>query len=438
VTTPVPPHSAQDEEALLGACFLNPAIIPKVAQILIADDFYREANGLIYGAILECGKEANPVSVANWLKKYDQFEKAGGENYIFSLCRISTAEAWQYHAGTVKDLSFRRKIINGCFVVSQRAYQWHEPTDAIISDWKESARSIDADTHGQDDWSNKNLYTDIYENLNNENFQPGFKFGIQNIDDYHRIEDGCVTVIAAESGTGKSAFCLQVSDYVSRAYGPVLYFSLESTRQKLGIRQIARYSNIALTRLNKRHFNNDSDLEQIHHALDDLIDSRLTLIDNTKYNKIETLASFCESWALDKPLKLVVIDYLQLMTTGEKVQSRHLEISNIVRKTGFLAKQLDVPVLLVSSLRKDLGGRKPTVDDLKESGDIRYHADNILFLHSKQKDETVYPVECYLGKGKDQEQFRAWLEFNGHYQRFSDGDEPEDLNKLKPSWQDKA
>ena len=423
----IPPYSAEDEMAVLGACFLQPRIIPKVAQVLCSGDLYLESHGYLFDALVDLGTSADPVSVADWLKRRGLFEKTGAEDYIFKICDISTSAGWEYHAKVVKEMSIRRRIIGQCSRISDRAHQWHDDTDSIVSEWKESARDIDSNTQ-REDFGNKALYTRIYEDLNNDEIQPGFKFGIQNIDDFHHLEKGCTTVVAAESGTGKSAFCLQVADYVSRAYGHVLYFSMESTREKLGTRQIARYSNIALTRLQKKNFQSDGELEKIHHALSDLIESNLTLIDNTAYQVVENLASFCESYSIDNEIKLIIVDYLQLLSSRENPKNRHLEISTIAKKLNFLAKDLGVPVIYVSQLGKDIEKRsknRPMLGDLKESGDIRNHADNIIFLYAPDPSTSVYPVECFLGKGKDQEGFKTWLEFNGHYQRFSDGDEPD-------------
>ena len=422
----VPPHSLDNEMAVLGACFIRPDIIRKVGQVLDTGDFYKEAHAYIFNALVDLGSAADPFTVAHWLNSDGFLDRSGGEEYLFEFAKVSTSAGWEHHAKIVKEMAVRRQIINQCLNINEQTYGLHNDLTEIISELKEGAKSFG--DNKQDDIGNLELYTRIYEDLGNTDISPGIDFGIQNIDDHHMLETGCTTVVAAESGTGKSAFCLQVADYVARRYGSVLYFSMESTREKLGVRQIARRSNIALTRIQKKNLQSDGEWEDIQNAVSDLSESRLTIIDNTKYQQIERLASFCESWILDNPLKLVVIDYLQLLSSSGSTQNRHLEISGIAKKINFLAKELKLPIIFVSQLGKDIEKRtknRPTLGDLKESGDIRNHADNILFLYSPSPENTVYPVECFLAKGKDQQYFSTWLSFDGNYQRFENGEEPD-------------
>ena len=126
-------------------------------------------------------------------------------------------------------------------------------------------------------------------------------------------------------------------------------------------------------------------------------------------------------------LHLIIVDFLQLMGSRQNLQNRHLEISYVMKRLCFMAKSVGCPVIIVSQLGKDLEkrtNRRPTLGDLKESGDIRTQADNILFLYAPDSTPTTYMVECFLGKGKDQERFSTWLEFNGNFQEFRPGTEP--------------
>lgn len=311
-----------------------------------------------------------------------------------------------------------------CASTAEACFQGWGETDEILSEHKNSVRALDKTIVNHFD--NRKLYTGLHESLYNTEVSPGLLTGIDNIDMEFFLDPGCTNVVAAESGTGKSAFCLQVTDYVARKYGPALYFSMESTSQKLGIRQIARYSKIALTRLNKKNIEHTQE-ESLNRALDDLIGSQLFLIDDMRYSVVEKAISLCESTALKMDLKLAVFDFIQLFESFKKSQNRHLEISGIARQFNALAKNLNIPVIYVSQLKEVEGvNKKPTLQRLKESGDIRNHADNILFLYAPDPSTSVYDILCFLAKGKDQEKFSTWLKFNGHYQEFKDGQEPEE------------
>ena len=276
----------------------------------------------------------------------------------------------------------------------------------------------------------KQLYYRLYDALSQKK-EPGIGIGMPGLESFY-LEPNYIHVVAAESGTGKSAFLLQASDYVARNYGPVLYLSLESTDLKLAARRLASTSKIALTRINKQNIQSDWEWEKIVQCCDELSTVPLRIVDFNRFY-IENIVSYCESACIDNDIRLIVIDFLQLIYSRKKHSSRHLEISYIIQQFKMLAKELNVPVLYACQLsRKDYGNR-PTKDRLKESGDIETHTDNIIFLWSRKQDrEVVYPVECFLAKGKDQEPFDQWLEFNGNYQEFTEGIPPNEVMSRRP------
>ena len=439
-TNKLPPHNPEAEQYVLSACLTRPEIIKQVASVLQPTDFYRDAHTRIFTALEDLGDKADHITLADWLRKRSELENVGGETYISELVESPGISAgWRHHAGIVKDASNRRNLISACAQAADDA-QGIDTLDEILKRHKTAIREIHGHASIEDDQvTTQALYTGIWEDLWNEQGEPGLTLGIEGIDGKHYLEPGCSHVVAAESGTGKSAFCLQVADHVANKYGTVLYFSLESTRNKLGIRQLARYSKVALTRLHKRHLDHADDPERLDQAISKLMKSPLILIDNSRYQEVERLVSFCETAAMGQRIHLVVVDYLQLMGTREKYGNRHLEISHIAKKLQFLAKDLNIPIITVSQLGKDVEKRtirRPTLGDIKESGDIRNQSDNILFLYAPDSSPTIYPVECFLGKGKDQEQFSSWLEFNGNYQEFKEGTEPEN-HKRSSHWQEK-
>ena len=404
------------------------SIVSRVMDLLSPGDFYKTAHQYLAEGIFELAEAADLVTLAHWLESKQLLEKVGGREYLAQFADFYISAGWKYHAEIVRDMATRRKIIIFCSGAAEKAFIITNEQEEILSELKAGIRNIEAQGQTEEPNSNPKLYDQIYENLWNDKTEPGLTFGIEPIDQCHYLEPGCTLVVAAESGTGKSAFCLQVADHIARKYGTALYFTMESTRQKLGIRQLARHSKVALTRLHKHHLDSEDQRERINNAIGNLVQSRLILIDDGRYQEVEKLVAYCETRAMNEKIHLIIVDYLQLLSSRKSSQNRHLEISDIAKRFNFLAKSLNVPVIYVSQLGKDIEKRtkrRPTLGDLKESGDIRNHADNILFLYAPDPSQTIYPVEAFLGKGKDQEQFSVWLEFNGNYQEFKEGYEPD-------------
>ena len=431
----LPPCDLEAETTILSVMIQFPKYRKQIKEFLSKDDFYREANQYIFSAICDL-ETVDLVSICDKLKRSELLEKSGGQDYVSEIAfYANTGAGWKFHAQLLRELRIRRDIINNSAVMAERGFALHQELEETLSIGKEFFREIGKSKKDELP-DTKKLFGKVYDNLHNDKSEPGLKTGIPSLEEFY-LEPGYIHCVAAESGVGKSAFLLQIADFVSKEYGKTLYFSLESTDLKLATRLLARHSKIALTRLNKRNIHDALEWKTIQDTLFELQKSRLILIDNERLQEIERLISYAESACMDGDVKLIVIDFLQLITSNKKINSRHLEISYIISQFKHLSKQLDIPILFASQLRKDIGGR-PKLDDLKESGDIRTHTDNIIFLYAPNSDPTVYAVECFLGKGKEQERFKRWLEFDGNYQEFKEGIEPENTKAHKRHWQDKV
>lgn len=425
----IPPHSLEAEQSVLGGILLNNKAIPEVAELISPDDFYREAHSLIFQAMInlyQSGSAIDLVTLANELTRQDLLEKAGGAIYLTSLIEdISTSAGIKNHAEIVKEKADQRNLIELCSSVSEDCFSQVSTSEEILSKLKAGIRQIEQ-SQSKEIEDNNRFYMKVYEGIY-EKREPGLYPGINCLDNQIYFEQGYIHAIAAESNVGKSAFILQISSNIADKYGPCLLYSLESTRQRLALRHIARHSKVALTRINKCHFSGPEQEEKIMEAVSSLSESRLIMLDDSRFQIIERLIAHAESYALRHKISAIFIDFLQLLSSYKKHNTRHAEISYIVTQIKYLAKSLNIPVIFASQLRKDVKGR-PDLDTLKESGDIRTHSDNVLFLYAPEKNETIYPVEIFLAKGKEQERFSQWLTFNGNYQMFSEGEEPEETN----------
>jgi replicative DNA helicase len=425
----VPPQDVEAEMAVLAGCLINPDIISQVQGILTPDDFYRESHKHIFEALCTLGKGADIITLEAKLKSAGKLDEIGGMGYLAELTGfMSTSAGWRAHAEIVKEKSQRRQVIMMCSVAADRAFRDDEELQGTLSELKGELVEIGKD--GQDKIpSNLDLITRIYNDIERRNIErkAGVKpnigplSGLGNVDDRMcGFRPGTVTVLAGESGTGESAFAQNVGENISRA-GKVLYFTLESTDELLMYRRLSRNSRIALTRLNTGNIFDDEWPTLVKCLGQISNDKNFILIEQSEFSDFSRMRSFCESSALREPIRLIAIDYLQLMyLAGNWKGSRHLEISTISRGVSQMAKALGVPVILISQLNKDVEkrtSRRPMLSDLKESGDIRNDAHNVIFLYA-DKDSELINVFC--AKGKDMGTWETKVKFDKFRMTFKD------------------
>lgn len=414
------PCDINAEVAVLGACMLDHYIIPSLENIIAPDDMYIEKHSIILSTIYALkGEIVDLITIRDKLGV--DIEKAGGEVYLGSIGdAITTSAGWRNHANIIKEKSNLRKLITLATASTDlvREKSFNEVKTYLkeeIINLEKAASTISVE-------ENTRFYNKVYDYIFQNKRDPGMETGIDCLLDKLYFERGYIHAIAAESGVGKSAFMLQVADNMSRLYGPCLYYSLESTRERLALRLIARHSRIALTRLNRSSFTGTGQEEQIKEACDHLADSNLILIDDERLIEIERLVSHAESYALQNKVSAIFFDYLQLAQSNKHFNSDKQRIDNTIFQIKSLAKRLDIPIIYGCQLRKDVPGR-PGLDHLYESNVIRQATDNILFLYAPNTEPVEYDVELYMGKGKEQQRFSIWLHFNGNFQQFTAGDQ---------------
>jgi len=370
------------------------------------------------------------ISIKDYLSKRNLLERAGGTEYLMSMATASSTSAgYKYYCGIVKDLSRKRQIIQQCTATAEACYYPHQDTKEILAAHKSEMTGIQS-SQSWDIKSNAVLINEVFKEIERraeeEDPYMGPKTGLENIDKHLRgLRPGTVTVLAAESGVGKSALALNICDYISRHYpGKAPYFTLESTDTLLMYRRLAARSGIALTRLNLGKIYNNEWPELTTELQNISADNNMMLIENSAFSTLENMVSFVEGISFDNPLSIVIIDYLQLMSSRSRQNTRHHEISYISRDIAQLAKRVKVPILLLSQVGKDVekrGNRRPLLSDLKESGDIRNDAHNILFMYRKAEDEPL--TEIYSRKGKDVGTWKTVVNFEQNTMRFKDMDD---------------
>jgi replicative DNA helicase len=444
------PNDINAEISVLGGCLLNSITVKRVLPIIQPKDFYLEKHQLMFEGMISL--EADHIQV-DIITLQDRLLTMGytervGKDYPFEIAaQVGTSAGWKYHADLIKKHAVSRAIILQCGTSASLLQSQFEDPSAVISDLRAALRGITLDD--MEDCSNLKLYNDLYDEMGNKDdtYEPGYSTGIGNLDDQFHFEPGYINCIGAEPNIGKSPLMLQIADHIAHKYGPTYYFSLESTRKMLAKRIYARTAKVHLSRIHSRNIY-PNEWEKITQAAEQATRSSLYLIDNSNYLYVEALVNYIESVALNNPVKFIVIDFLQYQYTTQKMQSRHHEISYILSKYKGLAKDLNIPILCASQLDKAMqkrDDRRPRAGDFKESGDIITMVDNVLGMYAPEKLTSVgklpeYQVEIFTIKSKEQEPFSTWLNFNGHFQEFTDGQRPafQNISSRKRSWREES
>jgi len=423
-----PPQSIDSERALIAACLIRPEIIPGVMNALQPSDFYKIEHQHIIKALFELKQNSDIVLVWQWLVDHKLNQETGKEYLMSVAASASTSAGWAYYADIIKEKAQRRQVINICAIGAEQAFDDIQyPVEELLSGLKTGIREIQRDAV-PDYRTNLQIlqavYKDIERRSESQDYYVGVKSGFYEIDNnLAGFEPKTSTYLAARPSIGKTALAVNIATNIAFEHPDkkLLYFNLESSAEALIRRQIALKSGILLTQIRRGQIagNQWENLTQTVGRLSD--NTSLCILDHTKFCYVENLVAYAESVAMDHDISLIIIDHIQKMTSRQRTQSRHLEVSYVSNAIQNLLKDLNVPGLILCQLRKpELGQaiKKPQLSEIKETGDIEQNADVIWGLHRESKDA----VEAELNqlKGRDTGTFLMNLIFDPKTQLFSD------------------
>ncbi len=386
----LPPQDIEMEEAVLGAILIEAGAIGHVVSILQPESFYKTEHGHIYEACLSLFKKGTPIdlkTVSYELRRMDVFNYVGGGYYLAQLgSKISSDSNIEAHARIIHEMYLKRTLIAAATDVANRAYDDTEDVFKLLD--KMGGQVMDMTiTGGKKIESVSTLFMDFLDELNSRNDDTitGIKSGIYGLDKItHGFQDTDLVIIAGRPGMGKSAFVCSIIHHVGVVNNiPVALFSLEMSNKQVIRRLVAIDREIELSTVNHKKFTEGE--------MDRLLDSNIStapihLDDNAAITILEMKAK-CRQLKSQHGIKLVIVDYLQLMT-GDRTSyrgNREQEISDISRALKGLAKELDVPVIALSQLSREVekrgGDKRPKLSDLRESGSIEQDADAVMFLY---------------------------------------------------------
>ena len=441
----VPPQAIDLEEAVLGAIMLEKDALAAIIDVIRPEAFYKDAHKTIFNSISRLFTKGEPVdilTVTNELKFTGELEIAGGPFYIAQLTnRVASSANTEFHARIILQKFIQRELIRISSDIIKEAYE--DTTDVFqLLDKAESQLFSVGETNLRRNYLDMHsLIKDAVKQIETAKTKPGQFSGLPSgFTGLDRITSGWqpsdLIIIAARPGMGKTAFVLTVARNIVVDYNSaVAVFSLEMSSVQLVTRLISAEAKLTGDKLRKGDLE-PYEWEQLNSKINNLIDAPL-FIDDTPSLSIFELRAKCRRLKAQHDIKLVIIDYIQLMSAGldRSGGNREQEISAISRSLKSLAKELNIPVIALSQLNRSVEQRpnkKPLLSDLRESGAIEQDADMVLFIYrpeyynqttNDKGDNLVGHAEISIAKHRNGALGDVNLQFIAKYAKFVDYEE---------------
>ena len=402
------------EQAVLGAMLLSSSAVSAVTAILDAADYYLPTNGVIHAAIVKLTAADSPVDTVTVSGKVDL-----PEGYVQSLVDYCPAVAnAAVYARTVRDLSLARAVARVGMEIAELAESRKLDVRGLIDEAERKVLSISPPSEAQCMSSIATIATRIAEDLGQGKPAKCWHTGFEAVDDLlGGLHPQSFIVIGARPGLGKTAWALNIARAVAHQ-GPVLFFSLEMSDEEVGERFLSAAASVRLRDLRERKIS-DEKLADIYAAIGKADSLGLEIIWDPR-TTLASLKSIARRRRAKGGLALIVIDYLQLMHTGERAESRWAEVTTISRELKVLARELEVPVLALSQLNREQDSHwsdgKPKLSQLRESGAIEQDADAVLLLSWPKDKKGVVLVN--VAKNRHGPLGEVELTWQPQYMRF--------------------
>ncbi|HEY5335954.1 MAG TPA: replicative DNA helicase [Mycobacteriales bacterium] len=436
-----PPQDLNAEQSVLGGMLLSRDAIADVVEVLRPGDFYRPAHQLVYDAVLDLYGRGDPVdgvTVADALQKAGTLARAGGAPYLATLISsVPTAANAGYYARIVAEKAVLRRLVEAGTRIVQMGY----------------AADAGSDGTGTADEAVDRAQAAVYEVTErrvNEDYQPlelllpptlaeleaieghdgtmsGVPTGFADLDALaNGLHPGQLVVVAARPAIGKSTLGLDFARSAAIAHGQcAAIFSLEMSRSEITMRLLSAEARVGLAAMRAGRLTDD-DWTRLARRMGQMSTAPLYIDDSPNLTMMEIRAK-ARRLKQRKDLKLIILDYLQLMSSPRRVESRQQEVSEISRQCKLLAKELEVPIVAISQLNRSSEQRqdkKPMLSDLRESGAIEQDADVVILLHREDAYEKESPrageADFIVAKHRNGPTGVVTVAFQGHYSRFVD------------------
>ena len=443
----VQPQAVEVEKAVLGALMIDREAYVEVCELLHVESFYDPRHQKIYAAIQQLGVEEKPIdvlTVTDMLGKNGTLAEVGGPGYVAELSSmVATSANIAYHANIVAQKYLSRQLITYTSVIGTKAFDETCDVNDVISEAESMLYNIAQKNVKKDYVHVKPLIKEAEEIMQTASKNDGDVTGIST--GYTRLNDltsgwqnSDLVIIAGRPAMGKTAFALSMAKNIAADQKiPMAFFSLEMSGVQLVNRLISNNCEIEGKKILNGSLNRE-EWERFDKTIQHLIDAPL-YIDDTPGLSVFELRTKAMRLAKEHQIKLIMVDYLQLMNAnGMRFNSRQEEVSTISRSLKVLAKELNIPVIALSQLNRGLEGRnglegkRPMLSDLRESGAIEQDADMVVFVHRPEYfgltqgpngEDYVGKAEIIIAKHRKGATDTVLLDFKGEYTRFENPDD---------------
>jgi len=437
------PNSLEAEQALLGCVLLDNETQSDILTKLNVDDFYSESHKNIYDSMLKIYNKSIPVdfvTLTNQLEVEKKLELVGGIDYITFLTNVVPSAAnFEHYLNIIKNNSIRRHLIAEAQSIISTAFDSEDGNQAMqvaekkIFDLSQKETASELEHVGKPGGTLTNVLKQISELAENKGKMSGIPTGYKEFDAItNGLQKSALILLAARPGVGKTSFAMNIAVNATINEGKkVAVFALEMSREQLMQRSLSSLAKVNLGHVLRGNLDQE-EWKRVWTAEKKLAQSGLYVDDSSMITPFEIISK-CRKLKITEGLDLIVIDYLQLMTMGKNNRdSRNQEVSDITRTLKIAAKELDVPIILLSQLSRAVEVRedhRPVLSDLRDSGSIEQDADIVLFLYNPDKyndvtneDEpgTVYLLISKHRSGSTGEVKLKWV---GEYTTYLNHDE---------------
>ena len=397
----VAPHNLEAEQSTLGGMLLSQEAVAEVVEEVTGLDFYAGKHELIFNSILTLfgrGEPTDVIAVTDELNKHGNLLKAGGSDYLHSLASyVPTAANAGYYAKIVGDKAILRRLIDAGTRIAQSGYDSQGEVEDLVNQaqaevYKVASQSSREDYVGLSESLEAAIHEiEVAQNRGGE--MTGISTGFTDLDSYtHGLHPGQLVIVAARPAVGKSTFALDVARNAAvKQNKATIFFSLEMGRAEIAMRMLSAESSIYLQSMRKGTIS-EGDWTKLAAVRGKINDAPLYIDDSPNMSLVEIRAK-CRRLAQQVDLKMVVIDYIQLMSSGKKVESRQQEVSEFSRALKLLAKELGIPVVALSQLNRQAEqakDKRPELSHLRESGSLEQDADVVVLLHRESPSRIFY------------------------------------------------
>lgn len=428
------PYSREAETAVIGSIIANPDSIADAAEIITPADFYFVNNREIFSAAMDMFNENKPIDIvtlSDELQKKNKFEIAGGYEYIRTVVtEVSTSQNITYYSHIIREKSMLRSLIKNTSEIANLAYEANDEPEKILDRAEQLIQEVSSEREGNDLQHISGVLVDTYQQLIDNSQSSGGITGIPTgFDELNRrtggLHGGELILIAGRPGMGKSSFAVNIAEHVSfNEKKCVAIFNLEMPKEQIVSRILCSQALVNSIKMRTGDLDGD-DWLKLGEVVPKLATSPM-YIDDTATITVSQIRAKCKRLKQTKDLSLIVIDYLQLMQSGQRSESRQNEVADISRSLKVLAKELNVPVIALSQLSRASEKRpdkRPMLSDLRESGSIEQDADMVMFLYRdeyyNENSDDKGLAECIVAKHRSGETGTFKLGWKGEFTKFS-------------------